>query len=274
MEATLPTLHDLPASWQNWLIENTHRGCSLESINAELVKAGYTPREALPPADAPTILLALTPRTRDANLNTLVDTSATISFALDSPHVAVIDNFLSKEECNHLRVIALPTLNRSSVIDRDSGQSVVDAVRTSDGAYFQAHQDNIVAAIEQRIADMTGTPVANGEPMQVLRYRPEDQYRGHHDFFDPADPGSAVHLVKGQRIATVLLYLNDVTAGGATYFPELGLSVRPVRGRALYFEYPASPCCGPDKRLIHAGTPVTAGEKWVATRWIRDRAYT
>ncbi len=76
----------------------------------------------------------------------------------------------------------------------------------------------------------------------------------------------------GQRVATLVMYLNDVEAGGSTVFPEVGLDVLPRRGHAVYFAYTTEE--GQlDKRSLHGGSPVSAGEKWIATKWFRQRNY-
>jgi prolyl 4-hydroxylase len=77
----------------------------------------------------------------------------------------------------------------------------------------------------------------------------------------------------GQRISTLIMYLNDVPAGGSTVFPEVGLDVLPRKGNALYFAY-ATEDGQLDRRSLHGGSPVGAGEKWIATKWIRQRPYT
>jgi prolyl 4-hydroxylase len=68
------------------------------------------------------------------------------------------------------------------------------------------------------------------------------------------------------------MYLNDVEAGGSTVFPEVGLDVLPRRGNAVYFAYTTEQ--GElDARSLHGGSPVSAGEKWIATKWFRQRPY-
>jgi prolyl 4-hydroxylase len=99
----------------------------------------------------------------------------------------------------------------------------------------------------------------------VLRYRPGQQYRRHHDAhgFGP---------VAERRIATALLYLNHHYEGGETEFPELKLRVQGGTGDLLIF-HNLRPDKQPDMRMMHAGLPVTKGEKWMATRWIRGGDY-
>jgi prolyl 4-hydroxylase len=73
-------------------------------------------------------------------------------------------------------------------------------------------------------------------------------------------------------MSTLIVYLNDVPQGGATAFPEIGLSVTPRRGNAVYFEYSNSRQ-QLDGKSLHAGAPVIEGEKWAMTKWMRTRRF-
>jgi prolyl 4-hydroxylase len=75
----------------------------------------------------------------------------------------------------------------------------------------------------------------------------------------------------GQRVATILMYLNTPDGGGATTFPDVGLEVTPVKGNAVFFTYDRP---HPDTKTLHGGAPVTAGIKWAATKWLRERRFT
>ena len=116
-------------------------------------------------------------------------------------------------------------------------------------------------------------PVENGEGLQILHYRKGGEYRPHFDYFPPEDPGSQAHLKRGgQRVSTMVIYLSAVEDGGGTNFPEIGLTGIPKKGSAVYFEY-----CNQDGAIdpltLHAGMPVLAGEKWIATKWVRQFKY-
>ena len=60
--------------------------------------------------------------------------------------------------------------------------------------------------------------------------------------------------------------------GGETHFPELDITVRGAVGDLLIFRNLDAQGM-PDPRMLHAGLPITAGEKWLATRWIRGSDY-
>jgi len=87
----------------------------------------------------------------------------------------------------------------------------------------------------------------------------------------PAEPGTPTILKRGgQRVATLVMYLNEPARGGGTTFPDVGLEVAPVRGNAVFFSYDRA---HPSTRTLHGGAPVIEGEKWVATKWLREREF-
>ncbi len=188
------------------------------------------------------------------------------------PRVVVFGGLLSDDECQAMVALARPRLTRSETVDNSTGGNEVNAARTSDGMFFERGETALIKRIEQRIAELLNWPVAHGEGLQVLRYRPGAEYRPHHDYFDPKHPGSKPILQRGgQRVGTLVIYLNSPEAGGATTFPEVGLEVTPVRGNAVFFSYDRA---HPMTRTLHGGAPVLAGEKWVATKWLRQGVFT
>lgn len=192
--------------------------------------------------------------------------------SLQLPRVVVFGQLLSDEECTALMALAAPRLARSETVDNATGGTEVNPARTSEGMFFERGEAPLIARIEQRIADLLQWPVAHGEGLQILRYRPGAEYRPHHDYFDPVHPGTERILQRGgQRVASLVMYLNTPEGGGATTFPDVGLEVWPVRGNAVFFSYDRP---HPGTRTLHGGAPVTAGEKWVATKWLRQGVFT
>lgn len=188
------------------------------------------------------------------------------------PRVVVFGGLLSDAECEDLMALAWPSLARSETVDNSTGGSEVNAARTSDGMFFERGQAPLIARLETRIAELLRWPVDHGEGLQILRYRPGAEYRPHHDYFDPAHPGTARILQRGgQRVGTLVMYLNTPQAGGATTFPDAGIEVAPQRGNAVFFSYERA---HPGTKTLHGGAPVEAGEKWVATKWLRQGVFT
>ncbi|HEX9931350.1 MAG TPA: 2OG-Fe(II) oxygenase [Allosphingosinicella sp.] len=182
----------------------------------------------------------------------------------EAPEIVHFAGFFTAAECRYLIEAAEPMLEPSVVVDNATGRQVRDPVRTSDGAGFTWPLETLaVHALNRRIAAASGTTPEQGEPLQVLRYRPGDQYRTHFD----AIPG-----FENQRVYTLLVWLNDAFEGGETEFPEAGLSLRFPAGDAILFRN-----VGADGRrdpaAAHAGLPVTKGEKLIASRWIRARPF-
>jgi prolyl 4-hydroxylase len=177
------------------------------------------------------------------------------------PHIEIVRGLLNPKECAWLMRRAEPLLRPSFVDDGKTGIGRPDPIRTSHGAAFLPHEEDLVVqAINHRIAATTGSHVSHAEALYVMRYEPGQEYKPHLD----ALPG-----LKNQREWTAIAYLNEGFEGGATVFPELGLSIRGEPGDVLVYRN-VDAKGEPDLRLRHAGEPVTSGAKWIATRWIRS----
>ncbi|KAJ4723032.1 prolyl 4-hydroxylase 1-like [Melia azedarach] len=199
-----------------------------------------------------------------------------------SPRIIVLHNFLSMEECDYLRAVARPRLQTSTVVDTKTGKGIKSNVRTSSGMFLNPAEKKypMIQAIEKRISVFSQIPIENGELIQVLRYEKDQFYKPHHDYFS-----DTFNLKRGgQRIATMLMYLSDNVEGGETYFPMAGtgecscggkmvrgLSVEPVKGDAVLF-WSMGLDGQSDPNSLHGGCEVLAGEKWSATKWMRQRA--
>jgi prolyl 4-hydroxylase len=189
------------------------------------------------------------------------------------PTLAVLDDVLSAAECAELLALAAPRLTPSTIVDPASGQDMTAASRSSDGMFFRLEENPLVARIDRRVSQLMNLPLENGEGLQVLRYRPGAQSTPHFDFLMPINGANLASIGRsGQRVSTLIMYLNDVAGGGETVFPESGIEVAPRQGGGLYFEY-----CNSegqlDPRSLHAGAPVSAGEKWIVTKWMRQRKF-
>lgn len=191
--------------------------------------------------------------------------------ALRQPRVVVFANLLTAEECEQLIAQARTRLARSETVETRTGKSEVNTARTSEGMFFEPAEFEICTRFEQRIARLLDWPLENGEGLQVLRYGPGSEYKPHYDYFDPAEAGTPSILERGgQRVGSLVCYLNTPEEGGATIFPDIGLDVAPVQGHAVFFSYDRPHAA---TGTLHGGAPVTRGEKWVATKWMRERRF-
>lgn len=190
---------------------------------------------------------------------------------LDNPRVMVFEQFLSEGECDTLVALSQHKLENSCVLDPTSGEFVFHAERTSRGTHFEHQSNQVVIDIENRIDTLFGFCVAQQEAMQILHYAVGGEYKPHYDFFPPSDAGSQSAInAAGQRLATLIMYLNTPEQGGGTSMPNTGLTVTAKKGNAIYFEN-IDPQGKPNPQTLHAGMPVLAGEKWIATKWLRER---
>jgi prolyl 4-hydroxylase len=194
---------------------------------------------------------------------------ASVVFTIASPHVVLFADLLSARECDQLIELATPRLARSTTINGATGLIQTHRARTSDGMFFRLRENDLVRSVERRIAALLNWPLENGEGLQILRYQEGSEYKPHFDFFMPGRPATPRFLERGgQRVATVIMYLNTPKTGGETVFPNINLKIPARRGHALFFSYVAP---DPSRHTLHAGAPVVAGEKWVATKWLRER---
>lgn len=197
-----------------------------------------------------------------------------VLIAVRSPNITVLGGFLDEDACRELIDLARPRMMRSSVVHHAKGVRI-DETRTSSGCHFRRGEVALVADIEQRIGELTGIPVENGEGLQVLHYLPGQHYVPHWDYFPPESPSSA-EIVRpekgGQRVATFIAYLNTVPLGGETEFPRAGVKAAAVQGNACFFSY-RSAGGQLDPLTLHSGNAVIEGEKWIAVKWLREGCY-
>ena len=175
-----------------------------------------------------------------------------------TPTIAVIDGVLSPEECQSVIKHSEDKLERSTVASEEG--LVSDEARTSHGTWLP-HDD--FSEITQRISDIAAIPLERAEPINVLRYNQDQEYKPHYDGL------SGQHLENGgQRLLTAMVYLNNAV-GGSTAFPKLNIIVGSIGGRLLLFGN-VDENNQPHELSLHQGLPPHEGEKWVMTLWFRE----
>lgn len=186
-----------------------------------------------------------------------------------SPLLRLQANFLSAEECAALMEAGRPGLHRSIVVDGVAGKSPAPS-RTSTSCYL--NKDKCQELLKRVEELLNGKPMAHFEPPQVARYESTQFYLPHYDAFDmTTESGRECAKTGGQRLATVLIYLNTVSDGGCTYFPKLDKRFKPVQGTALIF-FPCSLDGKLDEMALHTAEKAV-DEKWVSQIWVRERDF-
>ncbi|XP_054839211.1 prolyl 4-hydroxylase subunit alpha-1 isoform X2 [Eublepharis macularius] len=188
----------------------------------------------------------------------------------DSPRIVRFHEIISDEEIETVKELAKPRLSRATVHDPQTGKLTTAHYRVSKSAWLSGYENPVVARINSRIQDLTGLDVSTAEELQVANYGVGGQYEPHFDFGRKDEPDAFKELGTGNRIATWLFYMSDVAAGGATVFPEVGASVWPKKGTAVFW-YNLFPSGEGDYSTRHAACPVLVGNKWVSNKWIHER---
>ena len=281
-----PAVQTITPELRRWIVAQAEAGCQPEEVVRAMVASGWHEGVAIEALEQ--TLRGRLEEVRQAQLTPAaavpepaVSEGATVIEAdghpvevvmtLKHPRVVVFGNLLTSAECGELMELARPRLERSETVDTATGGSEVNSARTSDGMFFAPGEHPVIARLERRIAALLNWPTERGEGLQILRYRPGARYEPHYDYFDPEKSGTPRIIERGgQRVGTLVMYLNTPARGGATTFPDAGLEVAPVRGSGVFFSYDRP---HPSTRTLHGGAPVLAGEKWVATKWLREGVF-
>ncbi|MGC4062471.1 MAG: 2OG-Fe(II) oxygenase [Aquabacterium sp.] len=279
----------------DWIQHNLARGCGVDALVDSMVAQRFEPhvarglatafwrahtegrpqpQEAVSIDDAPQQPYVYeTPRLAPGAVIHANDRDVPVLMRLERPMLAVLDGVLSTDECAQLIALARPRLRPSTIVDPVTGEDTVTHNRDSEGMFFKLCETPFIARLDQRISEIMNCPLEHGEGLQVLRYGPQAKNTPHFDFLVPSHAANRASLARsGQRVSTMVIYLNEVADGGETVFPEVGLAVAPKRGNAVYFEY-ANSRGQVDLASVHAGAPVHQGEKWAVTKWVRERRF-
>ncbi len=186
----------------------------------------------------------------------------------ERPPVYLVENFLTDEECEHFIKTAHPLMEQS-LVETEHGRRVASKDRSSYTCFLDKCD---VMPIVDKIERLTNATCNQMEIPQVCRYTNSQQYRYHHDGkHENTAEGREFFKRGGQRLATVLMYLNDVERGGHTHFKYLDISVKPKKGAALVF-FPGYLNGKIDESALHCAMPAV-DTKWVSQIWIRQREH-
>ncbi|WP_062733098.1 prolyl hydroxylase family protein [Sphingobium abikonense] len=180
----------------------------------------------------------------------------------------ILKGFLSAEECTQL-IDRIDAQRRPSTIADHNGDGYFRTSETCD----LDHDDPFVAGINARLDAFTGISTEYGEPIQGQRYAVGQEFKAHTDYFDPKGADFDRYCaVAGNRTWTVMIYLDQPTAGGATRFTRIGKTVQPETGKLLAWNNRLLSGT-PNPASIHHGMKVRSGVKHVITKWYRERPW-
>ena len=176
------------------------------------------------------------------------------------PILYVVDNFLSNDECEAFIKASEGKLKPSTVIS--PGKHVQHESRTSENCWIEHDANEIIHEVSKRLSILVQMPIRNAEQYQLVFYEKGAQYKPHFDSFDyDTEDGKNNWEPGGQRMVTVLAYLNDVEDGGETYFDHFNLKIKPTIGKTLI--WPA------EWTHAHRGELLKKGQKFIITGWMQ-----
>lgn len=194
------------------------------------------------------------------------------------PYVAIIYDCVTDNEAATIVNKATTKLTRALTGSTPEDFSLRISRRLGKIAWLNDSGSVVLTRVSRRIERITGLKTAYrasasfGEAFQVLNYGIGGHYIPHHDYFKVKDVYDAAENYlhdSGDRAATFMLYLGDVSRGGATVFTDLGIGAPPVKNAALFW-YNYTPDGHKDPRTLHGGCPVIIGQKWIANKWIHE----
>ena len=256
----------IPETWKEWLLHNRDRGCAREELIERASAHGFDRfaieavlDEPRPPEAAQWGRWFAPPLTRADHQPR--------AWRLDTPLAQVYElpGLLSREECNEV-IAAIDAGLQPSTVTRGSSD-----YRTSRTCHLRQNHPALAAHLDRRFAALLGVDPALSEPIQGQRYDPGEYFKEHTDWFAPGTKEYAQHTTSGgQRTWTVMVYLNGVERGGETCFKRLGRCFTPVPGLALAWNNLQADGT-PNPLTLHEAMPVEVGNKWVITKWFREK---
>ena len=197
----------------------------------------------------------------------------TVDVLLDTSHAKIwlVDNFVTPDQCEAMRVSAEPNLMKAAVASGDGSSVLSEARKAQQARYRMNTTDDPLYDVYQKIFSVTNTIAGydlnseGQEPLMVIQYNKDDQYRPHCD----GNCDGAKHQ-KGGRVATAVIYCETAIVGGGTTFTKADLFVKPRSGTATFFSYKGADGRMDEGLTKHSGCPVLEGEKWITTAWMRE----
>ena len=257
---TMIMIDELNEGWKQWIDINLKRGCEKNDLLHSMIVSGVkesVAKQALSiSSDIITYPYDKLPSTNLLEKNVIV-------FGNDETKIYVMNNFLNPAQCHTLQYLSTQKLRPSTTTTNEK------YYRTSYTHDFDSSHP-VYAEIDNILSKFINIPLHFAEPTQVQRYLVGDKFDEHTDWFNPNHEEWAYTANKGQRTWTITVYLNDVEDGGETEFPKLNIKIKPKMGRLVAWNNLLSTGQG-NHDTLHKGCQVTQGQKFIITKWFRDK---
>lgn len=186
------------------------------------------------------------------------------------PLILIYHDVIYNSEIETIKKLSMPRFKRATVQNSKTGELETANYRISKSAWLREEFHPHVAAVNRRVEDITGLTISTAEELQVVNYGIGGHYEPHFDFARKDEGNAFKSLGTGNRIATFLFYMSDVSQGGATVFPQINVALRPEKGAAAFW-YNLHRNGEGDMDTRHAACPVLTGSKWVSNKWLHER---
>lgn len=271
--------------WQRWVEENVQRGCDKQQLFEIMLEHGFHPQaiyEALMPMEITDRLkkrlIAYGYHIDQKNNHCQFRHMASLSESTfntskkvptDQARIYIHEDFLDAQQCQEVVKRINQNLRPSTITSSDEPDQYFRTSKTCD---LGIHGDDLIKQVDQKIVDYLGYDAACSEVLQGQYYQVGDEFKLHTDYFKPNSEEYRKFATKqGQRTWTLMIYLNEVVQGGHTDFPKLDLSVKPKTGMAVIWNnIDNAGLVNP--ATAHWAKPIIQGEKYVITKWFRQRA--
>jgi len=250
----------LDNKWKEWIDTNLERGCNKEDLLHSMMLSGVN-KSVAQQALLISNKIVTYPYDKLPSMNLL--NNNVVVLGNDITKVYVIDNLLNISQCNKLKYLSTQKLRPSTTTTNTR------YYRTSCTHDFDSSHP-VYEQIDNILSKFINISLNYAEPTQVQRYLEGNKFDEHTDWFNPHHEEWIYTANKGQRTWTLTVYLNDVEEGGETEFPKLDIKIQPKLGRLVAWNNLLPTGKGNDDTL-HKGCQVKRGEKFIITKWFRDK---
>ena len=188
----------------------------------------------------------------------------------DRPTVKSFKELVPVELCHHLIGVSAPGMYVASVINPKTGAPEADPQKDCMQRIFLPMEMDIAShVVRVRMAASAGMTIEHGEYLQVLLYSPGQVFVPHLDGFEGTPESNSDLLRGGQRVKSVLLYLNDNYEGGETHFCVMNEKIKGDEGEAIVIHNVLDDGTL-DDQSVHEAFATTEGTKWIASLYMRE----
>lgn len=181
-----------------------------------------------------------------------------------------VDKKLTSNDCDKIIRMAKKDLKDLTVVSGGVEDNLDLKSRTGEGCWLYDGKNKFIKKLKTITKELTGLPIENQEAPNVIHYEKGGFYDNHMDWFH--DISTIDSKNAGQRLYTVMFYLNDEYTGGETNFPTLNKKIKGGKGQVVIWKNTDDNGNGLEE-VLHAGLPVKSGEKWICTIWVRENKF-